>query len=300
MTDGFVTVLKPPGLTSSDVVTDIRRIFGMKRVGHGGTLDPGASGVLTVCLGRATRLFDYIIDKKKEYIAEIAFGKATDTQDSYGTETASSDKTVSEEELRAALGCFTGRISQNAPAYSALNQNGVKLYKLARSGADIETKTREITVYACELLTKTSHNRYLLRIECSKGTYIRTICSDIGKSLGTCAYMSFLLRTASGEFTLENAFSIAELQKMKETGALEKAVMPMDSAIPHITPLYLSGLSNRSRIRLLNGADIACEWETPQGELLRIYIDGAFAGLGKRDGDRLQMTLMLGESAENG
>ena len=164
MTDGFVTVLKPPGLTSSDVVTDIRRIFGMKRVGHGGTLDPGASGVLTVCLGRATRLFDYIIDKKKEYIAEIAFGKATDTQDSYGTETASSDKTVSEEELRAALGCFTGRISQNAPAYSALNQNGVKLYKLARSGADIETKTREITVYACELLTKTSHNRYLLHM----------------------------------------------------------------------------------------------------------------------------------------
>lgn len=294
MLEGIVNVLKPPGLTSSDVVTDLRRIFDTKRVGHAGTLDPGAAGVLTVCVGRATRLFDYLVDKKKEYIAEIAFGAATDTQDSYGRVIAESDRTVSKDDVCRALEGFHGDVRQSVPIYSALNQNGVKLYKLARSGEKIEPKVRDITVYETEYLANTGENRHLVRIVCSKGTYIRTVCHDIGEAVGGCAYMSFLLRTASGDFRIENAHSVAELRLLKEQDRLNEAVVPMDAALCNMPELRLNGLSERQRTRLLNGADINCGMDAPDGKM-RIYIDGVFEGLGTADGGKLKMCLMLGE-----
>ncbi|MBR4018927.1 MAG: tRNA pseudouridine(55) synthase TruB, partial [Clostridia bacterium] len=174
MLEGVVNVLKPPGLTSSDVVSDIRHIFGMKRVGHTGTLDPGAAGVLPICIGRATRLFDYLVDKEKEYIGEIAFGIATDTQDSYGEAVECMDAVVTEEMVKAVLPLFTGLQNQTAPLYSALSVGGKKMYKLAREGVEVERKVREINVPALELITQTAPNRYLVRIVCSKGTYVRT------------------------------------------------------------------------------------------------------------------------------
>ena len=146
MLEGVVNVLKPPGMSSSDVVTDIRHIFNMKRVGHTGTLDPGAAGVLPICIGRATRLFDYLVDKEKEYIGEITFGIATDTQDSYGAPEGRSDAVVTGEMLMEALPKFTGPQKQTAPLYSALSVDGKKMYKLARQGVEVERKVRDINV----------------------------------------------------------------------------------------------------------------------------------------------------------
>ena len=164
MLEGVVNVLKPPGMSSSDVVTDIRHIFNMKRVGHTGTLDPGAAGVLPICIGRATRLFDYLVDKEKEYIGEITFGIATDTQDSYGAPEERSDALVTEEMLNEALPKFTGPQKQTAPLYSALSVDGKKMYKLARQGVEVERKVRDINVPELSLPPPNAPNRYLVTI----------------------------------------------------------------------------------------------------------------------------------------
>ena len=231
MIEGIVTVLKPPAMSSSDVVVDVRRLFGTRRVGHLGTLDPEAAGVLPVCVGRAVRLFDYLVDKQKTYLAEIVFGAATDTQDAQGTVIETSDAAVSEQMLDAVLPQFSGRILQTPPNYSALKFNGQKLYDLARAGREIPDKSREVEIFALERTETTGENRFLLRITCSRGTYIRTLCSDIGAALGVPAHMAFLLRVQSGMFTLERAFTIAELQTMKERGTLSDAVTSCEDAL---------------------------------------------------------------------
>lgn len=294
--EGVVCVLKPPGLTSSDVVVDIRRIFHEKRVGHTGTLDPAAAGVLPVCIGRATRLFDYLVDKKKEYLAEIRFGLATDTEDAYGTVVESAECDVSEDALKAVLPSFLGEQLQVPPIYSSLNVNGVKMYKLARRGevtAPVEERKRLITVSRMELVEKLDRNSFLIRIECSKGTYVRTLCRDIGRKLGVPAYMPFLLRTASGSFTLGNSYSIAELKALSEENALEGVLVPMDEAIAHIPALRLNELSNRQKRLLVNGASIPFEG-CPEGEIHRLYINEAFRGLAVRDAGGLHITVWLG------
>lgn len=219
--EGVVSVLKPPGMTSSDVVVDIRRIFGERRVGHTGTLDPAAAGVLPICIGRATRLFDYLVDKEKEYIAEIRFGAETDTEDACGTVIAESSRMVSKAELEKILPDFIGEIEQVPPIYSSLSVNGVKMYKLARSGsvtAPAEERRRRIRVFLLETICELEQNSFLIRIRCSKGTYVRSLCRDIGRALGCCAYMPFLLRTASGTFDISEAHTIAELKELKEAG----------------------------------------------------------------------------------
>lgn len=231
MIEGIVTVLKPPAMSSSDVVVDVRRIFGTKRVGHLGTLDPEAAGVLPVCVGRAVRLFDYLVDKQKTYLAEIVFGAATDTQDAQGTVTETSDAAVSEQMLDAVLPQFCGKILQTPPNYSALKFNGQKLYDLARAGKEIPDKSREVEIFKLERTETTGRNRFLLRVSCSRGTYIRTLCSDIGAALGVPAHMAFLLRTQSGMFTLERAVTIAELQMMREQGTLKNAVTSCEDAL---------------------------------------------------------------------
>ncbi len=297
--EGVICILKPPGMSSSDAVTDVRRVFEEKRVGHTGTLDPAAAGVLPICIGRATRLFDYLVDKRKEYIAELVFGCATDTEDATGTVTAVSDRTVEPEELSAALPRFIGDIEQVPPLYSALNVNGVKLYKLARSGElneALEEKRRTITVYGLELIERTGENRFLIRIECSKGTYIRTLCKDIGEAIGCPAHMAFLLRTRSGAFTLENSYSIAELAEMKERGELLSALIPMDRAIEHIPKLELNGLSRKNAQLLIHGAGIKCA-DGRQGRPLRVYLDGEFMGLGEIKEGELRITVWLGGDA---
>lgn len=293
--EGVICVLKPPGMTSSDAVTDIRRVFNEKRVGHTGTLDPAAAGVLPICLGRATRLFDFLVDKQKEYIAELVLGAATDTEDATGNIIAVSDRAVTADEVRDALRGFTGEIMQTPPIYSALNVNGEKLYKLARRGEvteALDNKKRSITVYETELLRETARNRFLIRIVCSKGTYIRTLCKDIGAALGCPAYMGFLLRTRSGSFTLENAYSIAELAELRDEGRLREAVIPMDEAIPHIPALDVSALPKKKKDLLIHGA--AVKFEHDGGDVSRIYADGEFLGLGSVKNGQLRITHWLG------
>ncbi|MBR0134748.1 MAG: tRNA pseudouridine(55) synthase TruB [Clostridia bacterium] len=298
-TEGVICILKPPGMSSSDAVTDVRRVFDEKRVGHTGTLDPAAAGVLPICIGRATRLFDFLVDKRKEYIAELVLGTATDTEDATGTVTARGSADASEEDVRLALDRFTGEIEQTPPVYSALSVNGVKLYKLARSGEMSkapEVKKRVITVYETELIKRTGEGRFLIRIVCSKGTYIRTLCKDIGEALGTHAYMSFLLRTRSGSFTLGDSYSIAELAELKEKGELASAVIPMDRAISHIEKLDISGISRKNENLLIHGAGIRCSDERV-GVPLRVYLCGEFLGIGRIDNGELRITVWLGDEA---
>ncbi len=278
MNEGLVNILKPPGMTSSDVVADVRKIFAMKRVGHTGTLDPGAAGVLGICLGRATRFFDLLVDKKKEYICEICFGISTDTQDSYGKITEEAETSVSEDMLLSVLPSFRGDISQMAPMYSALKVNGKAMYAHARQGQSVEPRYRQASIYELELLEKSGDNRYLLKILCGKGTYVRTICYDIGRALGVPAHMSFLLRTRSGELRVENAYTIQELSEMREAGTLEQAVIAPDESLAFLPAFSPENMSQRQKRLLLNGAEIPAE--APDGQA-RVYIDGEFVGVGE-------------------
>lgn len=298
--EGVVNVLKPPGMTSSDVVSDIRRVFGMKRVGHTGTLDPGAAGVLPVCTGRATRLFDYLVDKEKEYLAEICFGRATDTQDSYGEVTARSDAEVTQEAIEAVLPGFTGRIMQTAPVYSALNEGGKKLYKLAREGISVTPKVREITVSRLELGEQTGRNRYLLRMACSRGTYVRTLCHDIGERLGVPAHMSYLLRTRSGAFGLEAAYTIAELMELRERGRLAEAVTPMEQAIAHLGEVRME-LDAKGERFLTHGAEVVFEGidRLPVNTPLRAYCNGSFQGIAISNGEAVHICTYLGTEKDD-
>jgi tRNA pseudouridine55 synthase len=237
--EGIAAVLKPPSMSSSDVVVDVRRIYETRRVGHLGTLDPEAAGVLPVCVGRAVRLFDYLVDKQKTYLCEIVFGTATDTQDAQGTVTETSDRVVTEAMLDGVLPQFTGRLLQTPPMYSALKYNGRKLYELALEGKEIPDKSREITIATLERAETLGKNRFLLSVVCSRGTYIRTLCSDIGKALGVPAHMAFLLRTASGAFTLDRTFTIAELETMKAEGRLSESLISCEEAVSHLLRLDL-------------------------------------------------------------
>ncbi len=285
MTEGIVNILKPPGMTSSDVVADTRHIFKIKRVGHTGTLDPGAAGVLPVCIGRATRLFDILVDKQKEYVAEITFGIATDTEDAYGRITQTdSARSVTEKEVRAVLPRFTGIIEQTAPMYSAVSIDGKRLYQLAREGAERVEIKRQANIEKTQLIRQTGHNRFLLRIVCSRGTYVRTLCADIGKALETCAYMSFLLRTRSGDFTIDNAYTIAELRQMKEEGQLDKAVISIEHALENAMPtLRLSGLDEKQARLIRCGAEIFPGElkNAEEGRLMLLYDENEFLGIGQ-------------------
>jgi len=273
MIEGIVTVLKPPAMSSSDVVVDVRKIYGTKRVGHLGTLDPEAAGVLPVCVGRAVRLFDYLVDKQKTYLAEIVFGTATDTQDAQGTVTETSGETVTEEMLDAILPRFSGTIVQRPPMYSALKFNGKKLYDLALSGAEIPDKSREVTIYSLKRTETLGPNRFLLEVCCSRGTYIRTLASDIGTALSVPAHMAFLLRTASGAFTLDDAFTIAELQQRKEEGRLSETLMSCEKASAFLPRLDLRSDRRRPTVNGLSTRTNAADGT------YRIYC-GDFLGIG--------------------
>ncbi|MDO4571859.1 MAG: tRNA pseudouridine(55) synthase TruB [Clostridia bacterium] len=273
--DGVFNLLKPPGMSSSNLVYDLRRLLDEKRAGHLGTLDPGAAGVLPVCVGRATRLFDYLVDKEKAYIFEMRFGFATDTLDAYGRVTARGGAVPSREALRAALPAFIGEQSQTAPLYSALKVGGRKMYDLARAGAAVEPPTRRITVGALELLEQTGPGSFLLSLRCSRGTYVRSLAADIAASLGGMAYVSVLLRAASGAFTLESAHTLAELAALRDAGRIGEALTDCETALMHLPALELGAARRRAA---MNGLDTAVPGR-PDGDV-RLYADG-FLGVGR-------------------
>ena len=278
--DGFLVLNKPLGKTSSDCVVFVRkRLPRGTAIGHGGTLDPMASGVLPVCVGAATRLFDYIIDKQKTYVAELQLGVITDTQDATGAVVETRSVNVTEADVRAALSRFIGEIWQTPPMYSAIKRGGKRLYELARRGESVEIAPRACRVDDVRLTASLGNGRYRLEVDCGKGVYIRTLCHDIGAYLGCGGHMATLARTRAGVFTLENALTLEEVEALGAEG-LEARLLPMDAAISHL-PAVRAEARHRAAVR--NGMPLRPEWldaPAPQAEALRVYVGGEFAGIG--------------------
>ena len=284
--NGFLIANKPTGITSSNLVVFVRkRLPRGTAIGHGGTLDPEASGVLPLCIGSATRLFDYIIDKKKTYVAELQLGAITDTQDATGSVIETRAVHATEDDLRAVLKEFVGEIEQIPPMYSAIKRGGKRLYQLARKGETIEVEPRKCRVEGVELLEQTGENRYRIRVDCGKGVYIRTLCHDIGLRLGCGAHMASLQRTAAGVFTLENALSKEQIDEASAEGTLDMHLMPLDAPLGHLPAVYLT---EEARHAVINGNVLKARWmksPAPVAEAVRIYLNDTFAGIGQTQDD---------------
>lgn len=280
--DGFLNVLKPPGMTSSDVVMFVRKRLprGVK-VGHGGTLDPEAAGVLPVCVGKATRLFDYVIDKRKEYICQLKLGVCTDTQDATGQILEQNPVTVGERQVREVLPRMVGEIEQIPPAFSAIKRDGKRLYQLAREGKMECVESRKIRVYEAEYLGDMGNNSHRIRFVCGKGTYIRTLCHDLGQMLGCGGHMAFLLRSKAGIFDVEQAHTLEEIQQAADEGRMESMLQPLDAPLGGIA---WARIGENQRQRCLNGNPVrpeALSKEPETGDVFRIYCQEQFAGIGE-------------------
>lgn len=257
MLNGILIVRKEQGYTSNDVVAKLRGICRQKKIGHTGTLDPNATGVLPVCLGNATKLCDMLTDRSKEYIAQLTLGITTDTQDIWGqvlTDSGERWREIPCGEIEEAIASFRGKQQQIPPMYSALKVNGKRLYELARAGVEIERTPREIEIEEIELLPPegcpeemarqaayfSDLPKLRIRVACSKGTYIRTICRDIGEKLGCGAAMSALVRTRSGGFLLEDARTLSEIEQIRDREGLESVLIPVDACFVEYPALEVS------------------------------------------------------------
>lgn len=278
--DGIFIVNKPKGITSFDVVARMRRICDTKKIGHAGTLDPDAVGVLPVCVGRATKIIEYLMEKDKVYQVELILGTATETQDSSGSILYEKPVTASIEDIEGAIKSFLGESMQIPPMYSAVRVNGKRLYELARKGIEIERKPRAITISKLDILSidkKEDKVIAVFNVECSKGTYIRTLCNDIGEKLDCGGHMMSLSRTRSGPFKLENSFTLESLENLKDTDDLHSAKLSIDKAVLYMPQVYVN--ENEAK-RLRNGLTILKE--SLQTGLSRVYREnGAFLAIGK-------------------
>jgi tRNA pseudouridine55 synthase len=273
--NGIIIIDKPAGWTSHDVVAKLRGILKEKRVGHGGTLDPMATGVLPVFVGRATRAVEFCESDDKEYMAGLRLGLVTDTQDTTGTVLSVSEVTVTRAEVEQAVLKFTGKQEQLPPMYSAVKIGGQKLYQLARRGIEAERKPRPITLYAIEVLEHCA-NDYILRVVCSKGTYIRTLCHDIGSLLGCGGTMFSLNRTRAGSFTLQDAVTLRAAEEAARDGRINELLRPVDSLFSRYPSVTIDG---QKKEKCRNGADFATE---ASDGLYRVYDENAgFLMLGR-------------------
>jgi tRNA pseudouridine55 synthase len=244
---GILNVDKPPGMTSHDVVDAVRRVVGQRKVGHAGTLDPMATGVLLLCLGQATRVAEYLMASRKRYRATIVLGATTDTYDADGETTYSGGQTdFGREEIEAALAGFVGRIEQVPPMYSALKRDGQPLHRLARQGVTVERKPRPVEIDEIKLVDWTPPS-LIAEVICSPGTYIRSLAHDLGQQLGSGAYLAALVRLSSGRFSLEEAVSLERLEEAFEHGQGEQYVLPLDEALLN-WPAMVVGVEAGQRI----------------------------------------------------
>jgi tRNA pseudouridine55 synthase len=264
--NGIILVDKPQDWTSHDVVAKLRGVLHERRIGHSGTLDPLATGLLVVFVGRATRAVEFAEADSKEYIAGLHLGVSTDTQDITGNIVAESAALPDEAALREALGRFIGDIEQIPPMYSAIKIGGKKLYELARRGESVERAPRKITVSAIDIAGRDSDD-YILNISCSKGTYVRTLCSDIGEALGCGACMSSLRRTRAGVFSVDDAHSLADIEAAVREGRLSDIILPGDTLFASFPKLTVSQSAAK---RLKNGNIIKISAE--DGEY-KVYSD---------------------------
>lgn len=292
MANGIIIIDKPEGWTSQDVTAKLRGVFHTKRVGHGGTLDPMATGVLPVFVGRATRAASFCESAEKEYVAQLRLGLVTNTQDTSGEVLSESPVSVTEEALLAILPRFTGRISQIPPMYSAVKIGGRKLYELARQGKTVERKPRDITILELELLEGEGAD-YLLRVRCSKGTYVRTLCHDIGRALGCGGCMSSLRRTQAGCYTLDRAVTLDQVIAAPDPDALLLPVDSLFAALPAVT------VSQRQLKPIFNGAAAKAPGLSPG--TYRVYgPDGQFLMVGRADGAQLHTIKSFFEVSKSG
>ncbi|MCI8476855.1 MAG: tRNA pseudouridine(55) synthase TruB [Oscillospiraceae bacterium] len=284
MASGILVVDKPEGWTSHDVVAKVRRLFGERRVGHSGTLDPMATGVLPVFLGRATRAVSFAVDSEKEYIAGLQLGVITDTQDTTGTILETRPVSVGRKELEALLPQFRGEQMQRPPMYSAIKQNGKKLYELARAGQEVERAPRPVTFYTLELLEGEGQSQwgpvFTLRVRCSKGTYVRTLCHDIGQALGCGGAMCALRRTHAAGFGLEQAVTMETLMEAEDRAAF---LLPVDTCFQQYPALTASRQEER---KIHNGMAYPCQAEEKR---YRVYgPEGGFLMLGEVHQGRME------------
>lgn len=276
---GFLNIYKPKGLTSHDVVARLRKITKVRQIGHTGTLDPFATGVLPICIGKATRLIEYL-DDDKEYLATVQFGKNTATYDLEGEITATFDKKVTEEDVKNALKAFEGEISQIPPIYSAIKVNGKKLYDYARQGQDIEIKPRKVTISKIELkeFDKTSQSAKVT-VACSKGTYIRSIAYDLGAKLGCGGYLTALERTKAGKFQVNTAIKLEDLTEVSQI--VENLINPLD-----MLNIPIHNLSENERERVSHGMSI-CNSDFPDSDIVILSYGGRIYAIGKVEQNKI-------------
>lgn len=282
--NGIINVLKPPGMTSHDVVSFMRKVLGMKKIGHTGTLDPEAAGVLPICIGKATRVAQYITDKKKRYRASIKFGTVTDTCDSYGKIIRESGSVNIEPGLlEDVLKRFAGIINQRPPIYSALKVNGKKLYEYAREGKEVKIEERPVEIYEIKLLDMVSEDEAMIDVLCSKGTYIRTLCYDIGEALGCGAYMSQLVRLESSPFTIEESNTLEEIKAAASENRIDSILQNVEILFRHyksviVKPSALESIMNGNHLfeqGVLRGFE-----QISENESVSIYSEQGFLGIG--------------------
>ena len=284
--DGIVNVDKPLGITSHDVVYRLRRILKTKKIGHTGTLDPEASGVLPMCVGRGTKLAEYLTAADKQYMARLQLGAFTDTQDASGEILERFQVDVTEERIYDAVKSFTGEILQSPPMFSAIKIDGKKLYELAREGKTVEREPRKITIHKIEIKNIDLEKSCVdMLVDCSKGTYIRTLCNDIGASLGCGGYMSALRRTKSGRFEIEKSYTLEEIERMADAQDFGFLV-PVGEALSEYKKIVLA---ERNANKVRNGIKISVEG-LAEGEIYRVFDEkNRFLALAQQDQGRFKI-----------
>lgn len=286
--NGVLLIDKPKEFTSFDVIAVVRRLTGQKKLGHTGTLDPNATGVLPVLFGTATKTQDLILNHDKSYTAEFQLGKTTDTLDIWGTVTGECESSVTEEKIRRVIPNFTGEIEQIPPMYSAVQKNGQRLYDLARQGIEVERESRKVTVYSLSLANFDEKAQTgTLEISCSKGTYVRTIIDDIGRALGVGAVMTALCRTSACGFSLDECITLDELKNICENGNIEEKLRSVESLFMSLG--YLAVSSSQAK-RFANGGALSADRTYlaksgyEDGQLFRMKThDDDFLGIGIAD-----------------
>lgn len=282
--NGIIIIDKPMGRTSHDMVYVMRKMTGIKKVGHTGTLDPEATGVLPVCIGSATKVADMLTLSDKCYRAELVLGMTTDTQDADGEVLTECAVDCTEDEIRSAIMSFVGEIEQVPPMYSAIKQNGKKLYELARQGIEVERKKRKVTINSIDIL-KIDGERVTIDVSCSKGTYIRTLCEDIGLKLHVGAYMNTLRRTKTGPFTIADSYTLKELEVLKEKGQLENVLISVDRIFEEYPKIMLNPKQVKS---ITNGVQMS--YKGIEGQSYRLYDEnGKFLCISKIQDGKLRL-----------
>lgn len=271
--NGIINVKKEKGYTSHDVVAKLRGILHMKKIGHTGTLDPDATGVLPVCVGKATKVCDLLTDKDKTYIAEVKLGITTDTLDMTGEILSEKEVDVTEKQVRETVRLFEGEIEQIPPMYSAIKVNGKKLYELARQGKEVKRKPRLVTIHELKILQMSlEQQEFTIEVTCSKGTYIRTLCQDIGEKLGCGAAMKSLVRTRVGRFGIEESMTLSEIEQEVKTKGADEILLPIASVFEQlrncqVTEPAMKYLKNGNQVK-----SSLCLLDDPQeGEQVCMY-----------------------------